>query len=235
MTKKIRLFCLPFAGGNSYSYRKFQEHLADFINMIAIDLPGHGKYIRQPLLTHLEDMAAYIFQQINQKLTEPYAIYGHSMGTLLGYLVSKHIVQAKLMPPIHLFFSGHQGPPVSSKEGNWYALPKEQFITKVMAYGGIPKEIAAEKELMDLFVPIMRADFQAIANYHYKKAAPLEIPITIMFGSDEDITYDEALTWQEVTNHPVSIHQFSGGHFFIFDHLPEICSLISQTLEKAIL
>ena len=201
--------------------------MADFVNMIAIDLPGHGKHIRQPLLTHLDEMAEYIFEQIKQDLTEPYAIYGHSMGTLLGYLVAQHIARAKLMPPIHLFFSGRQGPSVASKQGNWHVLPQEEFITKVMAYGGIPKEIAAEKDLMDLFVPIMKADFQAIANYHYEKAVPLDIPITVLFGSDEQITYDEALTWQEVTNRPVSIHQFSGGHFFIFDHVPEICALLS--------
>lgn len=134
--------------------------------------------------------------------------------------------------PVHLFFSGRQGPSIESKEKDWHLLPRQRFIERVIAYGGIPQAVAAEKDLMALFVPIMQADFQALSEYQYEKALPLDIPITVMIGLDEGITYDEALTWQEVTTQSVTIHQFPGDHFFLFDHLPEIGAIISRTLEK---
>lgn len=230
MHQQINLFCLPFSGGNAYSYREFSQYIADFVNIVAIDLPGHGKKMAEPLLTNIYNMADYIFHHMKADLNRPYGIYGHSMGTILGYLVSQKIVQKNLAHPLHLFFSGRHGPQGICKEKDWHLLPKEEFIENVMSYGGIPEEVAAEKDLMDLFVPIMRADFQAVSEYIYEDTAPLDIPVTVMIGLDEDITYEEALQWQEVTTHPLSVKQFPGNHFFIFDHWPEIGHVISQTL-----
>jgi surfactin synthase thioesterase subunit len=187
----------------------------------------------EPLLTNIFDLVDDVFYLIKDDLAEPYAIYGHSLGTILGYLLSCKIVRENLPLPLHLFVSGRQGPPIEGEERGWHLLPDAEFIQRVLAYGGIPREVAAEKELMDLFVPIMRADFQALSAYSYHQPEePLSIPITVMIGSEEDITYEEALTWQAVTTHPVSIEQFPGNHFFIFDHLQKIGQLISETLEK---
>jgi surfactin synthase thioesterase subunit len=234
MPQKINLFCLPFSGGNSYSYRKLEQYTADFINIVALELPGHGKRMKEPLLNDITEMAEDVIEQMKNSFSEPYAIYGHSMGATLGYVVSQKIVQQKISPPIHLFVSGHQGPSVVDNKERLHVLPKEEFIEKVLAYGGIPDMVAQEKELMDLFVPIMRADFQALETYTHKPAQPLNVPITVMIGLGEDITYEEALKWQEVTTQKISLKRFPGGHFFIFNHLPEIGRIISQTLEKSV-
>ncbi len=231
---RIPLFCLPFAGGNVYSYREFPRYHADFIDIIVLDLPGHGRRIREPLLTNIDDMVDDIFYQIKGDLGGSYAIYGHSMGALIGYVLSQKIRQEKMSMPVHFFVSGHQGPCVASKQKNWHLLPKKEFIEKVMEYGGIPKEIVAEKDLMDLFVPILKADFQAISDYNYKKTTLLEIPVTVMIGLDEDISYEEALQWQNITTQKIVVKQFPGNHFFIFDHLPKIGNLISRTLEETL-
>ncbi|MCP5006329.1 MAG: thioesterase [Planctomycetes bacterium] len=231
---KITLFCLPFSGGNTYSYREFEEHKAEFVQTVAIDLPGHGKRFGQPLLTNIYDMADDVFQQIQNRLNKPYAIYGHSLGAILGYLVSHKIANSTFPMPLHLFVSGRQGPAIPSKMKDMHLLPREEFIDKLMAYGGIPRVVEAEKELMYLFVPIIRADFQAISEFKHENVSPLDVPITVMIGLDEDITYEEALEWQEETNHPLSVNQFPGNHFFIFDHLPEIGRIISQTLKKTL-
>lgn len=231
-TKGINLFCLPFAGGSCYSYRGFAENTADFVNVIPIDLPGHGRYITQPLLTNILDMADNVFHQIRDSLDQPYAIYGHSMGTTLGYLLSKKILREGAPKPVHLFFSGRYSVTIESKEKHTHLLPRDEFVKRVMGkYGGIPKEVAMEKDLMDLFVPIIRADFQAVATYKYEKAEPLDIPIKVMIGMDDNATLEEAFKWQEVTTRKISVTQFSGGHFFIFDHVEDICRIISETLE----
>ncbi|MCP4345410.1 MAG: thioesterase [Desulfobacterales bacterium] len=230
--EKINLFCLPFAGGNSYSYREFENYTAGFINAIPVDLPGHGKFIGQPLLTSVSEMVDNVFNQVRKFLNQPYAIYGHSMGTLLGYLLSVKIIKAKVPKPVHLFFSGRYAPTIESREKNFHLLPREEFIKKVMAYGGIPKQVAREKDLMDLFVPIMKADFQATSTYKYEEAEPFDIPIKVMIGDNDNATYDEAMRWQEVTTRKIFVTQFTGGHFFIFDHMQEICRIISESLEK---
>ena len=126
--QKIHLFCLPFSGGNSYSYRKLEQYKADFINIIALELPGHGKRMKEALLKDIAEMAEDVFEQMKNSLSEPYAIYGHSMGATLGYIVSQKIVQQEMNPPLHLFVSGHQGPLVENKREELHVLPKEEFI-----------------------------------------------------------------------------------------------------------
>jgi surfactin synthase thioesterase subunit len=230
-SQKINLFCLPFAGGSFYAYRDFQKYADDSVNVIPIDLPGHGRRMGEPLMRDIRQMAEDVFQQIRDNINEPYAIYGHSMGTLLGYLVSQKIVKLGSPAPVHLFFSGRYAPSVPCKERDFHLLPRDQFIRKLMEYGGMPLEVMREQELMDLFVPIMQADFEAVSGYRYEPSAPLDTPITVMNGlSDQTTTYDEALKWQEITTGEVSVKQFPGGHFFIFDHLPEIGRIISQRL-----
>ncbi|MBD3306643.1 alpha/beta fold hydrolase [candidate division KSB3 bacterium] len=232
--RNVRVFCLPFSGGNIYSYRKLEDHTAECIDLVPLELPGHGKRLGAPLLVELEAMVKDIFQQIVPAMQAPYALYGHSLGGILGYLVSQKLAKADKPLPVHLFVSGRQGPPIPSKDRDLHLLPQEEFIRRVVAYGGIPPEVAAEKDLMELFVPILKADFQAIAAYTYRPEPPLNLPITVMIGADEDITYAEALRWQDVTTQRIVVRQFPGNHFFIFDHLPEIGGIISQALSRSI-
>src|SRR4051794_37934122 len=104
--KKINLFCLPFAGGSRYSYISFANCAPENICVIPIELPGRGSRFRETLLTNMDSVVTDIFQQIKDRLDEPYGIYGHSMGTLSGYLLTKKIIQKNLNKPIHLFFTG---------------------------------------------------------------------------------------------------------------------------------
>ncbi len=232
MPQSITLFCLPYAGGNSYVYKKFAEYHSNGVTIAAIDLPGHGKYFRKAPLTNIHDMAEYVFHEIHENLHKPYAIYGHSMGTLIGYVLTQKISQEHLPLPRHLFLSGRQGPAVRSKEENWHLLPKDIFLKKVMAYGGIPEQVAAEEELMDFFIPILKADFQAVSDYKHEQAQPLHVPVTVLIGQDDNITYAEALQWQDVTTQKIAVKQFPGNHFFIFDYLPEIGATISRILTQ---
>lgn len=230
--RKTNMFFLPFAGGSFYSYRDFRKYLPDSAAITAIDVPGHGRRMREPLLTDIHDITKDIFRLLKDSLNEPYAIFGHSMGSVLGYLLCKKIRDAGKALPVHLFVSGRYAPSVESREKDFHKLPRNEFIRKLKTYGGLPKEVAGSEELMDLFVPIIKADFQAVSNYRYEPSEPLDIPLTVMIGKDEDTTYEEALKWQEISSRKISVRQFSGGHFFIFDHLPEIGKHIAEAIEK---
>lgn len=206
--------------------------------MIPLELPGHGKRIQEPLLTGIHAMTSDIFEQIRPKsfnraqdrLHTPYAIYGHSLGALLAYLLTLRIVQEEFPPPLHLFVSGHQGPSIPEQVRDLHLLPRNEFLRRIRKYGGISPELAEKKELMDLFIPIMKTDFEAISTYKYTPAFRLNLPITVMFGSDEEISREDALAWQEVTTRKIQVQEFSGKHFFIFEHSKTIARLIMHTL-----
>jgi surfactin synthase thioesterase subunit len=231
-TSKTLLYCLPFAGGNTLSYREFQTHVHNTIQIKAIELPGRGKRMREPLLTDAKVIVADAFTQIQSEITnQRYAIYGHSMGALLGYLLTKRILSCGQPAPVHLIVSGRRAPSVTDDKPLKHLLSKEAFLTALKDMGGFPLELLAHKELIDFFEPILRTDFRAIETYSYQPTSSFDIPITILHGlNDEEVTYAELLPWQQETQQPIAIKQFPGGHFFIFEHLAQIGQVFSRTL-----
>jgi surfactin synthase thioesterase subunit len=229
---KICLYCLPFAGGNSYSYRPLQEILANTVQMLPLELPGRGKRMREGLVTDLNALAGDAFKQlIMQDLTQKYALFGHSMGALLVYLVAQQLVAARLPLPNRIFVSGHRAPSVSQRLTMKHNLPKSEFIAMLQQLGGCPPEILQDAELMNFFEPVLRADLQAAELYQYQPTLPLPIPITVMFGTQEaEVTYQEAAAWQQETTYPLVINAFKGGHFFIFEQTRQVAQIMAQNL-----
>lgn len=215
------LFCLPFAGGSSYSYRDLQCH-ADGVHFVALELPGRGRRFSEPLLTSLPDMEEELFGQIRDRLDGAYALYGHSLGACLGYLLVKRIIRERCPPPRRLFVSGREAPSLPRKEKGRHLLPRAQFIEVLKRFEGTVPEVLANQEMMDLFEPVLRADLQALDAYAYEKTEPFAVPITVMRGTEENVSRDDALRWQDETTRKIDFLEFSGGHFFIFSHAREI-------------
>lgn len=230
----VNLYCLPFAGGNKYSYRPYVQHAPAFLKIIPIEIPGRGIRSDEPLLMDLNLISDDIFRQIKGKLDSPYAIYGHSMGALLGYLLTRRIVSNGLEQPRHLFFTGCIGPSLPERHLVDHTLPRHEFFKEIRTLGGSPEEVLNNPSLLDFFEPILRADFQAVASFKYVRSVPFSIPMSIGIGTEEQSTYEEAMAWQQETTHPIEIRTFTGNHFFIYDHAHEIIRMLCKKLESKI-
>jgi surfactin synthase thioesterase subunit len=221
------LFCLPFAGGSSYSYRDLQRH-ADDVRFVVLELPGRGRRFSEPLLTTLLDMSDDLFQQIRDRLDGAYAVYGHSLGAGIGYLLIKRIIREQCPLPQRFFVSGREAPSLPVKQKGRHLLPRAQFIEVLKRFEGTVPEVLENQEMMDLFEPVLRADFQALDTYAYEKTEPFDVPITVMRGSEESVSRDDVLKWQDETIRKIDFLEFSGGHFFIFSHAEEIGRILSR-------
>lgn len=230
---KINLICFPFAGGSAYSYASFQQFVPNNIKLITVEPPGRGKRIDQPLLPDIQSIANDVYDQVKPLLKEPYAFYGHSMGTIVAYLITKRIIKEGLPQPLHLFVSGRMGPSAKDNEPHIHHLPQNEFREKLKEIGGSPDEFLDDDNLMSFFEPILRADFRSNELYEYEGiTAPFDIPVTVMIGKEEKINEYEAMAWQQETTKPIEVYWFSGGHFFILDHVQEIMRIIGNKLKE---
>jgi medium-chain acyl-[acyl-carrier-protein] hydrolase len=226
----INLICLPFAGGSKYSYNLYTKYKPPFIDLTALDYPGHGARLQERLLTDIQSIADDVYEQIKHKLHTPYAIYGHSMGALVAYLTVRKILEEQQPLPAHLFLTGCGSPSSNGKRRGRHLLSSDSFIEELKSMGGIPDEILYDSDSMRFFEPKLRADFQAVDTYHYAAQPAFELPVTVITGLQEIITIEEALQWQEITNQPLSFKQLPGGHFFIFNCANEVMGIIEQSL-----
>ncbi|MEO1054745.1 MAG: thioesterase domain-containing protein [Bacteroidota bacterium] len=229
---KINLICLPYAGASKYAYNDFKQYTPEYIELVPTELPGRGSRYTERLLKDMDTIVDDIFLQVKGHVNVPYAIYGHSMGTLLGYLLVRRIISEGLPEPILLFCTGRGGPSVEMELPHRHTLSKDDFKEEIRDLGGSPDEILEDEDLMEFFEPILRADFEAIETYEHTPGEPFDIPITAIIGDREKATYEEAQEWKKVTQGDVDIRIFPGKHFFIFNNTREIIKLITQKITK---
>lgn len=233
MNKTIQLFCLPFAGGNKYSYREFIEKAPSFLKIVTLEYQGRGTRMQDALVTDINKMVNDVFGQVSPLIgQQDYAIYGHSLGGLMAYLLTLKLVENNHKPPMHIFITGTSGPssPDRQEEKKRYLLPQKEFIEEIRALDGMPEEILENEELLYYFEPILRADFQASETYTYRERPPLTIPFTVVTGTEEDIEPENIKLWQKESIYPVDFKRLPGKHFFIFQHTFKIIEIISKKL-----
>jgi surfactin synthase thioesterase subunit len=228
--QKIRLFCLPYAGGNRFSYKLYKEHFPEYVELYPLDYPGHGARMKETPLTDLQQIARDVYEQIKDQLHTPYAIYGHSMGARVGYLLAREIMLRQRPLPVRLFFSSSEAPSVQSPHAGKHLLPRTDFFQALKEMGGMPDEVLQYPDLLSLFEPVLRADFQAISEYRHQHAEPLNIPMTVMTGNEEELSPGDVEKWQHESLHAVSLRYFEGGHFFILQHAPRVAAEMMQEL-----
>lgn len=230
MKKPIHLICLPFAGGNKFSYRQYAEKAPPFLHITTLEYSGRGSRIKEPLMPDIHKMTDDLYNQIRNKVDHiNYAIYGHSLGGLLAYLLTRKLLQNNHKAPLHLFITGTSGPSAPERlEKKRSLLNKEDFIKEIKEFGGMPDEILQNEELLYFFEPILRSDFKASENYFHTPQAPFNIPVTVITGTDEDMEKEEIETWQKETTQVVDFKVMEGNHFFIYNYIEEILGIISN-------
>ncbi len=228
----LKLFCLPFAGGGSISFRPWADLLPAPIELCAVEIPGRGHRLREPLQRRMHSLIPQIAQGIKEELDRPYALFGHSMGTLLVYELTHFLLENGFPAPAHLFLSGRGAPHLPNRDKPIHQLPEHEFVAEIRKFNGTPKEVLEHEELMQLMIPILRADFEVCETYQYTQKPAFTIPITVFGGlQDEGATREELEAWQEHTTAGFNLRMFPGGHFFLLQHQPTIVETIVRDLQ----
>jgi surfactin synthase thioesterase subunit len=230
--EKFNLFCLPYAGGNRYSYRKFEQISLPFLNIIPLEYPGRGNKMGVPLLTDLDALICDLYHEIKGLADSgSYAVYGHSMGGLAAVLLVRKLIKNNHRAPLHLFVTGTTGPSSSSRnEKKRHLMDRKEFMEEIRNFEGSPEEILQNEELVNYYEPILRADFTASENYVYQEEEPLPIPFTVITGTNEDMNDEDIRLWQKESKCEVDFCRLPGNHFFIFKYANEVLNIISKKL-----
>jgi surfactin synthase thioesterase subunit len=229
--KAINLFCFPFAGGNRYSYREYEQHAPPHLKIIPMEYPGRGARVKEPFILDMDVLVDKLYHEMRSSIgDDDYALYGHSMGGLVAFFLSKKLIANHYKPPLHIFVTGTSGPGSFAGHSKKYLLEKKAFIEEIKKLEGCPEEILQHDELLDYFEPILRADFQVSETFSYTQEQPIEVPMTVITGTEEDMDIEDISLWQQETTHPVEFRKLPGKHFFIFKYPQEIMEVISKKI-----
>jgi len=231
---KLKLFAFPYAGGAAASYNMWKQFLDKNIDFRPIELAARGRRMRESNYNSIDDAVNDVFNIIKNELTQgKYALYGHSMGTMIAFELAYKIRDNNLPMPVHIILSGRCAPQIPrDNKRRLHHLSDEKFKEEMLSMGGTPKEFFEHPELLEVFLPLLRGDFRLTETYiHPPKDKPLTMDFTVLSGKEDEDTPEEVEAWSIHTSGKCDVHHFDGDHFFIHDKRDQVLELINKTLQ----
>lgn len=229
----LRLFCFPYAGGSAAIYDGWGAALFGDVEVVAVQYPGRGNRFHEPLIDRCSDMVAALLPQIRPLLAKPFAFFGHSNGGLISYELARALQREGVSQQVHHFVSGHRAIHLPQTDHAKHQLPDDEFIRELVDLGGTPQELLESRELLDLFLPVLRADFALSETYTFPGGAPLRSSMSLLYGSDDiAVPESDVLRWIELVDGRIDYRCFNGGHFFVQSHKQQVIDFVSDRLGR---
>jgi medium-chain acyl-[acyl-carrier-protein] hydrolase len=228
---KLRLFCFPYAGGSALVYRDWVNALPDFAELYLVQLPGRGRLMKEPPITRYKPLIAALTAALLPCLDKPFAFFGHSMGATIAFELSRRLRRERGVLPVCLFVSGSAAPHLPDRHPRTFDLPETEFIEDLRRLNGTPQEVLEHPELMEMMMPVLRADFELVQTYVYTDAPPFDCPITA-FGGIQDALVPRAdlEAWRGQTSAAFTLHMLPGDHFFLHTAQHALLQVASEAL-----
>lgn len=229
---KYCLVCFPFAGGGASVFRHWHKYLSTDIEVIAIQYPGRENRIGEPPIQDMNELVSLICKNLIMKLDRPFVFFGHSLGAKIAFETILELERRYCLQPVSLLVSGCRAPHLGV-EKPIHHLEGKEFILSLRSYNGTPEEVLGNRELMEVYLPMLKADFQLDEKFTSWPEERIECPIYAFGGNKDKIApFPSIMDWSRYTKSHFDAMQYSGDHFFFKEHQTAFLKDIQKILRK---
>jgi medium-chain acyl-[acyl-carrier-protein] hydrolase len=226
------LICFPYGGGSAAVFHGWGERLPAGVELHGVQLPGRTTRVFEPAYTSLPPLVDALVQALGPALRRPTVLFGHSMGALLAFELARELRRRGAPGPVALILSGCPAAhlPIGSRV---HDLPEPELLARLVRLGGTPPELLQDRELLDLVLPAVRADFAVAETYRHSAEPPLDVPIAAFAGRhDEHAAVDDVDAWREHTSAGFTLDVLPGEHFFIHTEADRFLDLLGRRVAE---
>lgn len=211
----LRLFCFPYAGGSARIYAGWSAEFGEDVDVVAVQPPGRLGRMDEPAFTDMASMVAALKTELLPMLDVPFVMFGYSLGSRVAYELCRQLQDEHGKSPELLIAAASVAPHRVARGRAIHALPDDAFLSRLATLNGTPREILDNRELMEILLPALRADFRIADTYH-TEARRLRAPVAALAGLDDpEVSYPDLLAWRELTDRFIGVDYLAGDHFFI--------------------
>ena len=231
-TAPVRLFCFPFAGGGASAFREWSKWLPDHIQVCAVQPPGRENRIMETPLDDVHELVTHLMPAMLPFFDKPFVFYGHSTGALVAFEFYRWLREKGEPLPEHMIVSASRAPHIP-EPSPLHHLPETEFVEELKRFSGTPDIVLQNEELMEIFIPILRADLAIEETYVFEGKDPLDIPLSAFCGTmDKEAPHQVMAEWKKHTSNTFSLHEVKGGHFFIKSEMSFFLEALSGILNS---
>ncbi|MEU1406605.1 alpha/beta fold hydrolase [Streptomyces sp. NPDC005728] len=208
------LYCFPHGGGSAAEYLRWSRDLRT-ARVHAVQLPGRVPRLHEAAPGTMRELVEAFVAEAPLPAGR-FVFFGHSLGALFAYEITRALAAAGRPLPARLVVSGFRAPHLPHPVTQIHRLPDDELLdTVARLHGGLPDEVLASAELRGLAASALRADYRILETYVWHAGEPLPVPLTVFGGEDDRITADELEAWSEHTSAGATVRRFPGGHFYL--------------------
>jgi medium-chain acyl-[acyl-carrier-protein] hydrolase len=227
----IRLFCFPHAGSGTSAYTGWELPGPSSAEVWSVELPGRGKRRAERPLRRVEQVIDPLRENLAPLLDRPFALFGHSMGAILAFELTRLLRRTGGPMPAHLFLSGYRAPDVPRRRPPASKLEDDRFLERLAAIAGPSSTALRDRRMLLWLASAIRADFELCETYVYHPEPPLAVPLTCLAAADDpEFTPDEVALWARQSSRDCTLHVFTGGHLYLLDQRDQVLALIAREL-----
>lgn len=232
----LTLFCVPYAGGSAAIYREWAPRLPAWIRLMPLHMPGRGVRHRMRPMHRWSELLDLLVEDVQPCIERPFAIFGHSMGALVGIELAHALRRRHGVAPVWFGASACRAPSRRERELHWLTCPENEFLDEVRSLKGMPEALLGNREFMDLVLPFLRADFHLCGSYEYRQRDPLGCAMLVLGGRQDNEIADDPrnlAAWSRETTGPYEQKEIDAGHFFINTHRDAVIDQVIDSLARA--
>ncbi len=196
--------------------------------MLAVQLPGREARLSEPPLRQMDLLVDALLDGIEDRLSAPFSFFGHSMGALVAFELSRALRRNGQALPQTIIVSGRCAPTIPHSEDPLHVLPDAAFVDALVhRYDAIPAVIRSEPELMAIFVPVLKADFATFETHIHRDEPALNCALA-MYGGRDDPQTAQMAGWTDLFNGPRITRSYDGGHFYLTEHRGAVATALAE-------
>lgn len=234
---EVRLLCLAPAGGGAHLYRRWPALLPATIGVLAVELPGHGRRMAEPLVDTITGLLGPLRRALLPLLDRPLVVFGHSMGSTIGAELCRAIraIEPDWRPAIFVAAAA-EAPDVVAARNFTFRSSDTELLAYLHEMGGTPPELLKHPEYLQLLLPILRADLAVLESTGRGGTSDrpaLDCPVRLYLGDDDDsVQPDRLYRWTREARGEPTIHHFTGGHFFVSDLTTDVLRTLRRDISS---